>query len=61
MALPAGPGNTMNIDDFGSLPVTPQGNTNTLYFTGSFNRRVGMFEAISAEFAAEGATPICPQ
>lgn len=51
----------MNIDDFGSLPVTPQGNTNTLYFTGSFNRRVGMFEAISAEFAAEGATPICPQ
>ena len=58
MPLPEGPVIAISVDYFGSVPVTPRGNTYILLITDRFSRRADMFAAIAAEFAAEGTAII---
>ena len=58
MPLPEGPGVAVSIDYFGSLPVTPRGNTYILLYTDRFRRRADMFPVTAPEFTAEGTANI---
>ena len=59
MPLPEDPGVAVSVDYFGSLPVTPRGNTFILLFTDRFSRRADMFFPLTAaEFTAEGTANI---
>ena len=58
MQLPEGPGVAISVDYFGSLPVTPRGNTYILLITDCFSRRADTFPVAAAEFAAEGTANI---
>ena len=58
MPLPEGPGIAVSVDYFGSLPVTPRGNTHILLFTDRFSRRADMFAVTAPEFTAEGTANI---
>ena len=50
MPLTEGPAIAISVDYFGSLPVTPRGNTYILLITDRFNRRADMFAVTAAEF-----------
>ena len=58
MPLPQGLGIAISVDYFGSLPVTPRGNTYILLITDWFSRRADMFAVTAAEFTAEGAANV---
>ena len=54
LLLPSGPGVAVGVDYFGPLPITPQGNSCTLLFTGRFCRRAHIYAVSTAEFTDEG-------
>ena len=58
LPLPNGPGETVSVDYFGPLPLTPRGNTYILLFTDRFSRRADMYAVTAAEFTAEGTADI---
>ena len=58
MPLPEGPGIAISVDYFGSVPVTPRGNTYILLITDRFSRRADMFAVTAAESTAEGTANI---
>ena len=58
MPLTEGPAIAISVDYFGSLPVTPRGNTYILLITDRFNRRADMFAVTAAEFTDEGTANI---
>ena len=55
---PPGPGIAVSVGYFGSLPVTPRGNTYVLLFTDGFSRRADMFAVTAVEFTDEGTANI---
>ena len=57
-ASPEGPGIAISVDYFGSVPVTPRGNTYILLITDRFSRRADMFAVTAAESTAEGTANI---
>ena len=56
--LPEGPGIAVSVDYFGTLPVTPRGNTYILLFTDRLSRRADMFAVTAAGRTAEGTAYI---
>ena len=58
MPLQAGLGIIITVDYSGPLPVTLQGSTYILLFTGCFSRRADMFAVTTAMFTAEGTANV---
>ena len=58
MPLPEGRGVAVNVDYFGSIPVTPGGKIYILLLTDRFSRWADMLPVTSTEFTAEGTANI---
>ena len=58
LPLPSGPGIAISADCFGSLPVTPKGNSYILLFNDRYSRRTDMYAVSAAKFTAESTADI---
>ena len=58
LPLPSGPGVAVSVDYFGSLPVTPRGDSYILLFTDRFSCHADMYAVSAAEFTAKGTADI---